>query len=341
MSVPTAVTGWIPNTRINRGVMSDPPPMPVAPIRSPIPSPNTTMIGSMSWGWGCWKRRPVEPGAFVPVNVDRLSPKTYRQHGSGWGHGMASGWEKTRWLAGVPGVRVRRQSAHLLGQLPRGEIGEAHVLEHRPQVGSDRDPDLAQALGGAWVVGRLGRRVLDVGQRALDGPDHVRQGDLLGGGPPPIAAAGAALRPHPAGVLELEQDVLEELQRDALRLRQLLALHRLLVRGCGELERGAHGIVRFGRDPHRGRRTIDGRPGGLTCSMPAAVWDPCVTMARSRARPSGPLDGIGRTARAVGGGGRRCGGRRDGDVADRPRRCGGGAPPRGGRPPGGGGGGGG
>src|SRR5919109_2227907 len=204
MSVPTAVTGWIPNTRIRRGVMSEPLPMPVAPMRRPIPSPNTTMIGSMSWGWVLGKggRSSRAPDAQVPVNVDRLSPKTCRQHGSGWGTGwLADGrkaappgavptWCGTRSLAGVPGVRVRRQSPHLFGQRSRRQIGEAHILEHRPQVGPNRDPDLAQALGGARGVGRLGRRVLDVGEGALDGTDHVRQSDLLGGGRPPLTPPG-------------------------------------------------------------------------------------------------------------------------------------------------------
>ena len=62
----------------------------------------------------------------------------------------------------------------------------------------------------------------------------------------PVAAPGAALGPHQAGVLELEQDVLEELQRDLLRLGELLALDRLAVGGGGELERRPHGVVGLG-----------------------------------------------------------------------------------------------
>ena len=62
----------------------------------------------------------------------------------------------------------------------------------------------------------------------------------------PVAAARAALGPDQAGVLQLEQDVLEELQRDPLRLGQLLALDRLAVGRGGELERGAHRVVGFG-----------------------------------------------------------------------------------------------
>ena len=65
----------------------------------------------------------------------------------------------------------------------------------------------------------------------------------LGGPREPVAAARAALGPDQAGVLELEQDVLQELQRDVLRFGQLLALDGLAVGRSGELERGAHRVV--------------------------------------------------------------------------------------------------
>ena len=79
--------------------------------------------------------------------------------------------------------------------------------------------------------------------------DHVRERDLLGRLGEPVAAAGAASRPHQPGVLQLEQDVLEELERDVLRLGELLALDGLVARG-GHLDRGAHGVVGFCGDPH-------------------------------------------------------------------------------------------
>jgi len=44
-------------------------------------------------------------------------------------------------------------------------------------------------------------------------------------------------------VLELEQDVLEELQRDLLGLGEPLALDGLLVGRGGQLERGPYRIV--------------------------------------------------------------------------------------------------
>ena len=47
MSVPIAVTGLIPKTRISSGVISEAPPMPVMPTSRPMPNPNTISAGSM------------------------------------------------------------------------------------------------------------------------------------------------------------------------------------------------------------------------------------------------------------------------------------------------------
>src|SRR6185436_8263056 len=47
MSVPIAVVGWMPKSRIRSGVISDPPPMPVMPTSTPIPSPKTMIAGSI------------------------------------------------------------------------------------------------------------------------------------------------------------------------------------------------------------------------------------------------------------------------------------------------------
>src|SRR3954447_934033 len=47
MSVPIAVVGWIPKIRISNGVISEPPPMPVMPTRTPMPNPKRTIAGSI------------------------------------------------------------------------------------------------------------------------------------------------------------------------------------------------------------------------------------------------------------------------------------------------------
>src|SRR6476619_388095 len=47
MSVPIAVVGWVLKIRISRGVIRDPPPMPVMPTSTPMPKPKRTIAGSM------------------------------------------------------------------------------------------------------------------------------------------------------------------------------------------------------------------------------------------------------------------------------------------------------
>ena len=48
MSVPIAVTGEIPKTRISIGVIRDAPPIPVMPTSIPMPSPKKMIAGSMT-----------------------------------------------------------------------------------------------------------------------------------------------------------------------------------------------------------------------------------------------------------------------------------------------------
>src|SRR3954447_26726417 len=47
MSVPIAVVGLIPKRRTSRGVIRDPPPIPVIPTRKPTPKPKKMMAGSI------------------------------------------------------------------------------------------------------------------------------------------------------------------------------------------------------------------------------------------------------------------------------------------------------
>ena len=94
-------------------------------------------------------------------------------------------------------------------------------------------PRYSIASGGVdwtWAIGPSTARTI-VGDRHLVG----RAGQ-------PVAALGAAAGADDPVVLELEQDVLEELQRDVLGLGEPLALDRALV-GGGQLGRGPHGVV--------------------------------------------------------------------------------------------------
>src|SRR3954453_20880981 len=52
MSVPTATIGWVPMNNSSSGVISDPPPIPVSPMRTPTPRPKTTISGSTNASGG-------------------------------------------------------------------------------------------------------------------------------------------------------------------------------------------------------------------------------------------------------------------------------------------------
>ena len=77
-----------------------------------------------------------------------------------------------------------------------------------------------QRLRGARVLHVLRRLAAHARERALDRADHVGDLDLVRRARQPVAALGAALAAHDPGVLELAEDVLQELERDALGLRE-------------------------------------------------------------------------------------------------------------------------
>ncbi len=63
------------------------------------------------------------------------------------------------------------------GRLPRDDIGQGDLLQDRAQAGSHGDPHLLEVLGRAVVVGRLGAEAPHLGQRPVEGADHVGHGD--------------------------------------------------------------------------------------------------------------------------------------------------------------------
>ena len=109
-----------------------------------------------------------------------------------------------------------------------------------------------QRLGHARVLDLLGSLAADVRDRALDGADHVSQRDLGGILCQPVAAVGAPLALHEAGVLQVEQDVFQELERDLLRGRDVVTLDRPLAGSRRKLGARAHGVVDLGGDSHAG-----------------------------------------------------------------------------------------
>ena len=104
----------------------------------------------------------------------------------------------------------------VLGELARGHLGQRHVLEHLAQAGPHRHPHLLEVLGGAVVAGGLGPEAPHLGQRPVERPDHLGQGDLLGRPGQAVAAVGPALAGHQPGPAEVGQDGAEEPRREAL-----------------------------------------------------------------------------------------------------------------------------
>src|SRR3954454_3583503 len=201
MSVPIAVTGAVPTTRIRSGVIRDAPPIPVMPTSVPIKRPRTITSG------------------FIRAR------REYRRRRS----------------ALDPDLGVRQQGLELPRELLRDDVSERDALENAAEIGADRDPDVAQPLGCTFVVEVLRRGLVNVREGALDGADDVGDGDFVGRFGEPVAAASAPARLHQACMLELEQDVLHEVERDVLRLGDALALDRVLS-GGRELECGAQRV---------------------------------------------------------------------------------------------------
>ena len=146
----------------------------------------------------------------------------------------------------LPGLRVGGEAGDLFREPSRGDVGHGDPLEHRAQVRAHGDPDVAKRLGRAAVLNLLGPLAADVRDRPLDCSNYLREHDLLGGLGQPVTALGAALALHKAGVLQLKQDVLEELERDLLRVGDPFALDRAVARG-GPRQEGDYRIALNGR----------------------------------------------------------------------------------------------
>jgi hypothetical protein len=91
---------------------------------------------------------------------------------------------------------------------------------------------------------------VDIGQRPVDGPDDVGQGDVLGRPGEPVAAFSAALAAEQVRSFQVGQDPEEELERDVLCLGDGVGLDRFLGRLRGQLHHRPNGVVDLYRDPH-------------------------------------------------------------------------------------------
>src|ERR1019366_4328145 len=183
-----------------------------------------------------------------------------------------------------PGVRIGGQLLHRLGELPRDDVGNGHLLEYRAQAGPHRHPDVLEVLGRPLVAGHLRAQSAHLGQRSVEGPDDVGHRDVGGRARQTVATVGTTLAQQEAGTPHVVEDALEELGRERLRLRQRLGRHRAPV-GVGQGAEGPHGIVDLGGDVHGGILPEDVAPCGPTgrwgCRAPVAAYSAAMAASTS------------------------------------------------------------
>ena len=148
-----------------------------------------------------------------------------------------------------------------------------------------------RALRRAVVAELLGALPAYVGERPVDHPDDLGEGDLLGGAGQPVAALRATLGVHDAAPAQLEQDALQELRRDLLGAGDLVGRDRPAAPGTagrrGKLGGRAEGIVDPGGEAHVGKVSpwSTGRAGD-----PRPIGHASMGSSAAAARP-GPMNG--------------------------------------------------
>src|SRR5436305_96774 len=155
-----------------------------------------------------------------------------------------------RRLPSNPGIGVRRELVDRPRQAAMGDVGDSHVLDDAPEIGSDGDPHAGECIGGAWVMSVLGRPAADACEWTLHSADDVGNRDVVGRLCEPEAAVSTAVRADDPRVAQLSEDVLQEVERNILSRGDALGLYRSLVSCRGKLDCSANRVVGFGRDPH-------------------------------------------------------------------------------------------
>src|SRR4051794_920656 len=180
----------MPATMMSSGVISEPPPIPVSPMRMPTPSPKTMTSGSMSGD--------VQPALGLV------------------GPGPAP-------LAAVARQRARRASDRLVAAVVQRVVGQVALVDAPPQVLLGPVVERVELPDAAAVVelDRLGagaRRALlaaDAGDPRVGAVERALEPRDLGG-----AAAVVGAGPRPGRVLDGDLDV-ETLLEGAPRLQRL------------------------------------------------------------------------------------------------------------------------
>lgn len=137
----------------------------------------------------------------------------------------------------------------MLRQLAFDEIVERGFVQNLAQACADGDPDLLQVSCGADVLDQLGTVAADVRHRAVHGADDVGQAYLGRRSREPEATVGPALALHNAGMLQGQQNALEELERNLLAISDDVSLDQN-VAGRGKFGHRADRIVGPSRDAH-------------------------------------------------------------------------------------------
>src|SRR3954468_2530009 len=180
----------MPATMISSGVMSEPPPMPVSPMRMPTPSPKTMTSGSMSGD--------VQPALGLV------------------GPGPAA-------LAAAARQRARRAADRLVAAVVQHVVGQVALVDASPQILLGPVVERVELPDAAAVVelDRLGvgaRRALlaaDAGDPRVGALERALEARDLGG-------AAAVVRPGPRSRRVLDGDLdVEALLEGAPRLQRL------------------------------------------------------------------------------------------------------------------------
>src|SRR5436190_145845 len=117
----------------------------------------------------------------------------------------------------------------------------------------------------------------------------LRQGDLLRRPGQPVAALDAALAADDPGLSQVAQDVLEELERHLLGLRDALALDRAAAVDCCQLDARAQCVVGLGGDPHVPNSYCGYAAMSQAASAESPNAGPAATYASSAARSARPV----------------------------------------------------
>lgn len=115
------------------------------------------------------------------------------------------------------------------------------------------NPDAAEILRRSFVGDILRPLTTNSSEWPLQSTNDICDRDRLGSAVKPVSTIDSALAGHDAVVTQIPQNRFEELHRDALGLREVVAFDeraRIGLRRNGQLEQRTHCVVDFGGHVH-------------------------------------------------------------------------------------------